>query len=76
MTQPTVPQEILEKRAAEQQRALHNSVQQLRSAMKQEVRERTDVKRNVKRHFGSVAGTTAAIALAMGWGFAGIFTRD
>ena len=75
MTQPTVPQEILEKRAAEQRRALHNSVRQLRSAVKHEVRERTDVQRNVKRHFGTVAGATAVIALSLGWGFAGIFTR-
>ena len=75
MTQPTVPTEILEKRAAEQRRALHNDVQQLRSVVRSEVRERTDIKRNVGRHFGPIAGATALIALSFGYGFAGIFTR-
>ena len=75
MTQPVMPQEILEKRAAEQRRALHNDVQQLRSAVKHEVRERTDVKRNVSRHFTPIAGATAVIALSVGYGLAGVFTR-
>ncbi|HVH87293.1 MAG TPA: hypothetical protein VM912_11245 [Terriglobales bacterium] len=75
MTQPQLPAEILEKRAAEQRRALHNDVQQLRSVVRQEIRERTDVKRNVRRHFGPIAGATAAIALSLGYGAAGIFTK-
>ena len=73
--QPQLPAEILEKRAAEQRRALHNDVQQLRSAVRQEIRERTDIKRNVRRHFAPVAGATAVVALALGYGTAGIFTR-
>ena len=76
MTQPNVPQEILEKRAAEQRRALHNDVQQLRFAVKHEVRERTDVKRNIRRHFAPIAGATAVVAMSIGWGFAGIFTKQ
>ena len=76
MTQPTVPTEILEKRAAEQRRALHNDVQQLRSVVKAEVRERTDIRRNVRRHFAPIAGVTAVIAMSLGWGVAGIFRRD
>ena len=75
MTQPTVPQEILEQRAAEQRRALHNDVQQLRSAVRHEVRERTDIKRNVSRYFAPVAGATAVLALSLGYGLTGIFTR-
>jgi hypothetical protein len=70
-----MPQEILEKRAAEQRRALHNDVQQLRFAVKHEVRERTDVNRNVSRHFAPIAGAAAVIALSVGYGFAGIFTK-
>lgn len=76
MTQPTLPTEILEQRAAEQRRALHNDVQELRSVVRAEVRERTDVKRIVRRNFASVAGASAVIALAFGYGVAGIFTRD
>ena len=76
MTQPTVPTEILEQRAAEQRRALHNDVQELRSVVRAEVRERTDVKRIVRRNFAPVAGASAVLALALGYGVAGIFTRD
>ena len=75
MTQPTVPAEILEKRAAEQRRALHNDVQQLRSVVEHEVRKRTDVKRNLSRHFAPVAGITALIALSLGYSLTGIFTE-
>jgi hypothetical protein len=75
MTQPSLPAEILEKRAAEQRRSLHNNVQQLRSVVRHEVQERTDVKRNVRRHFAPIAGASAVLALAFGYGAAGIFTR-
>jgi hypothetical protein len=75
MTQPSLPAEILEKRAAEQRRSLHNDVQQLRSVVRHEVQERTDVKRNVRRHFAPIAGVSAVLALAVGYGAAGIFTR-
>jgi hypothetical protein len=75
MTQPSLPAEILEKRAAEQRRSLHNDVQQLRSVVRHEVQERTDVKRNVRRHFAPIAGASAVLALAFGYGAAGIFTR-
>jgi len=76
MTQPIVPTEILEAKAAEQRRALHNDVQQLRSVVESEVRERIDVKRNVLRYFGPIAGVTALVALTLGYGVIGIFTRD
>ena len=74
MTQPTIPAEILEKRAAEQRRTLHNDVQQLRTVVEAEVRERIDVKRNVSRHFAPIAGATALIALSLGYSLTGIFT--
>ncbi len=71
-----LPAELLEKRAAEQRRSLHNHVQELRSVVRNEIRERTDVKKNVRRHFGAVAGVTAMLALSAGYGFAGMFTRQ
>jgi len=74
MTQPTVPAEILEQRAAEQRRALHNDVRQLRSVVEAEVRERIDVRRNVARYFGPIAGASALIALSLGYSLTGIFT--
>jgi hypothetical protein len=82
MTQPTVPAEILEKRAAEQRRALHNDVQQLRTVVETEVRERVDevrdrldLKKNVSRYFAPIAGVTALLALSLGYSVAGIFTE-
>ena len=76
MTQPVLPTEILEQRAAEQRRAIHNDVQELRSVVRAEVKERTDVKRVVRRNFAPVAGAAAVVALAFGYSVAGIFTRD
>lgn len=70
MTEP-MPAEILEARAAEQRRQLHNSVQELRTA----VRERLDVKRNLRRHFLPAAGVAGVAGLVLGYSFAGIFTR-
>jgi hypothetical protein len=76
MTQPTLPAETLEQRADEQRRMLHNDVQHLRSAVRSEVRERTDVKRVVRRHFAPVTAVAALAALSLGYGLVGIFTRD
>jgi hypothetical protein len=72
---PNLPTELLEKRAAEQRRALHNDVQELRTVVRDEIRERTDVKRNVRRHFGAVASVTAMLALSLGYSLTGVFTR-
>jgi hypothetical protein len=71
MTTTSLPGEVLEARAAEQRRKLHNSVQDLRSA----VRERLDVKRNVRQHFLPVAGVVGLAGLVLGYSVTGIFTR-
>ena len=67
-----IPVEILEKRAAEERRQLHNTVQELRET----VHERLDVKRNVRNHFGTVASVLAITGLVLGYSVAGIFTSD
>jgi len=71
MTTTGLPAEVLEARAAEQRRQLHNSVQDLRSV----VRERLDVKRNVRRHFLPAAGVIGLAGLMFGYSVTGIFTR-
>ena len=76
MTQPTVPAEILEMRAAEQRRTLLDHVQELRMAVKAEVRERTDVQRQVRLHFAPIAGAISILGILAGYSLAGIFTRD
>jgi hypothetical protein len=67
-----IPVDVLEKRAADERRQLHNSVQQLRES----VHERLDVKRNVRNHLGMVSGTMAVIGLILGYAATGMFTRD
>jgi hypothetical protein len=67
-----IPVEVLEKRAADERRQLHNSVQELRES----VHERLDVKRNVRNHLGAICGAMAVIGLAVGYTVTGVFTRD
>jgi hypothetical protein len=67
-----VPVDVLEKRAAEQRRELHNSVIELR----QTVRERLDVKRNVREHLWPAAGAMALLGLVLGYSLTGVFTGE
>jgi len=67
-----IPVDVLEKRAADERRQLHNSVQELRES----VHERLDVKRNVRNHLGMISGAMAVIGLIVGYSVTGIFTRD
>jgi hypothetical protein len=67
-----IPVDVLEKRAADERRQLHNSVLELR----QTVQDRFDVKRNVRNHLGPVAGVLAVAGLALGYVLTGIFTSD
>lgn len=74
-----LPPEILEQRAAEQRRQLHNSVNDLKETVRDEVRERLDVKRYAREYsrgyFWQLAGVTSVLALLTGFSVAGIFTR-
>ncbi len=65
------PTNILELRAAEQRRRVHNAVSELR----QTVRERIDVKRLARQHVWTATGAAAAVGLLVGYGAGGIFTR-
>jgi hypothetical protein len=67
-----IPVDVLEKRAEDERRQLHNSVQQLRES----VHERLDVKRNVRNHLGTVCGVLGVAGLVLGYAVTGIFTRD
>jgi hypothetical protein len=74
--------EVLEQRAAEQRRRLHNSVGELRSALaglrssvEEHVRERLDVNRLARRHVGKLAAGVSVMTLVAGYLFAGVFMR-
>lgn len=61
----------LEARADAERRRLHDNVIELR----QTVRERLDMKRNVRDHLGSAALVTALVGLTLGYWTAAVFTR-
>ena len=71
MTSP-LSVDILEQRAAQQRHQLHNTVEELRHAVK----DKLDVKRNVRQHIWPAAGALAVIGLALGYSLTGLFTRD
>jgi hypothetical protein len=68
---PTVPTDILELRADEQRRQLHNSISELRTQM----REKLDVKKNARDYVWPASGVIGLVGLVLGYGVAGIFTR-
>ena len=71
MTDP-LPAEVLEQRAADQRRRLHETVAELRSA----VRERLDVKRAARENLLPALSGASLLGLLLGYGFGGIFTRE
>lgn len=71
-----LPTEILEQRAAEQRRRIHNSVSELRSSVTEVVREKLDAKRYLREYMGPVTASAALFGLFLGYGVAGMFTRD
>jgi hypothetical protein len=66
-----LPTYDLEMRAAEERKRLSNTVDEL----KDRVREKVDVKTNVRKYAGTAVGVSAVIALLFGYGVAGMFTR-
>lgn len=62
--------EVLEARAAEQRRQLHQSVGELRASL----REKLDVKRNARQHLAPAAGVAALAGLMLGYTLTGVFT--
>ena len=67
-----IPVDVLEKRAADQRRQLHNTVIELR----QSVQEKLDVKRNVRNNLGILSGILGVTGLIVGYAVTGIFTGD
>jgi hypothetical protein len=61
----------LEVRAADERRRLHSSVVELKDRM----RERLDVKRNAREYVGVASAAAGILAMLVGYGFAGMFTR-
>ena len=67
-----IPVDILEQRAAQQRRQLHDTVSELR----QSVKDKLDVKRNVREHIWPAVGVMALLGLTLGYTITGVFTGD
>lgn len=67
--------DVLEQRAAEQRQRIHNSVDELKSSLRQTVRERLDVENYARTYIWRFVSVAAGIALISGYGVAGMFTR-
>jgi hypothetical protein len=74
MTNP-LPTDVLEVRAADQRRQLHNAVTEFKSAVRHTVREKLDVQKNARQYLGPAAGVAGLVGLVLGYGFMGMFTR-
>lgn len=70
MTQHNLPVDVLEQRASEQRRQLHNDLAELRST----VREKLDVRRNVEPYALPAAGVATLVGLGLGYVVTGMFT--
>jgi hypothetical protein len=70
-----LPTEILEQRAAEQRARIHHSVDELKSTLRETVREHLDVKKYAREHLWGLLGVGSLVALVSGYTFAGMFTR-
>lgn len=75
-TNSDIPSEVLEQRAADQRRRLHNSVSELRSSVTETVKEKLDAKKYVREYIGPVTATAAVLGLLAGYSIAGMFTKS
>jgi hypothetical protein len=66
-----LPTYELELRAAEQRKRLHESVEELKSR----VRENLDLKKAARAHIAPVSAGAALVSFVVGYAVAGIFTR-
>jgi hypothetical protein len=64
-----MPSDVLELRAVEQRRRLHDALADLRAT----VAERADVNRVAREHVWPASGLAAVLGLLLGYGIGGIF---
>jgi hypothetical protein len=68
---PDLAPSLLEQRAVDQRRRLHNSVSELRSQVKETVREKLDVKRYAREYVWPASAAVALIGFVLGYGTGG-----
>ena len=67
-----MPIDVLEAHAETQRKQLHNDVAQLRA----QLREKLEPKRLAREYVAPASGIAALVGLVLGYGVAGIFTRE
>jgi len=67
MTNPQIA--MYEERAAQQRQEIHGNLQELKGA----VREKLDVKKNLRQYMGPAAGFVAIFGAMLGYGVASLF---
>ncbi len=75
MSTQNLPVQVLEERAEEQRRRLHNSVRELKSSVRETVHERLEMKVYLRKYFWQTTAAVSLVALLAGHGIAGLFTR-
>ena len=75
MSGQNLPVEMLEERAEEQRRRLHNSVSELKSSVRETLHERLKMKVYLRKYFWQTTAAVSLVALLAGHGTAGLFTR-
>jgi len=68
---PNVPTDILEMRAAEQRRRIHDTV----LALREQIDEKLDVRKKAREYVLPASGAAAFLGLLFGYGFASMFSR-
>lgn len=71
----SLPTEILEERAAEQRRRLHNTVAEMRTTLRENMNLRRKADHYSRRYFPQAAAAAGAAGLALGWALGGLFAR-
>ena len=69
----SLPNDVLEQRAAEQRRQLHNSVSELRSSVKEKLDVRRNAEEYYRQHLPQAAAAAGVLGLALGWIVGGAF---
>lgn len=71
-----VPTDVLERRAAEQRDRIHESVNELKSSMRETIREKLDMRGYAREHLWPLIAGASVLAMLTGYGVAGMFTRS
>lgn len=70
-----LPTQVLEERAAEQRRRLHNTVAEMRATMREKINVRRNLNHYSRRYFPRAAAAVGTLGLVIGWTLGGIFDR-